>query len=218
VAGVRDEIRSECHPSTCLELYRYHANPCQSLVSLYNCSLNVRAQKHKSLQRSILAAAKRAPFKYKCQSDLLQAGSRGWGEHWDRYPQNKERVNRSALCSNCPLFPIPRHYSNTSELFTRYARFYAVSHWSRCYEILRPPLWSSGQSSSLQIQRSRFRFPALPHFLRSSGSVPLSLVGITEELLEWKSSGSGSRKPRLTAVGICCADHASPCIRKKSWH
>jgi hypothetical protein len=26
-------------------------------------------------------------------------------------------------------------------------------------------------------------------------------VRITEELLEWKSSGSGSRKPRLTAVG-----------------
>jgi hypothetical protein len=30
---------------------------------------------------------------------------------------------------------------------------------------------------------------------------PLRLVRITEELLEWKSSGSGSRKPRLTVVG-----------------
>jgi hypothetical protein len=28
---------------------------------------------------------------------------------------------------------------------------------------------------------------------------PLSLVRITEELVEWKSRGSGSRKPRLTA-------------------
>jgi hypothetical protein len=37
---------------------------------------------------------------------------------------------------------------------------------------------------------------------------PLSLVNITEELLEWKSSGSGSRKPRLTAVGIRCGDQA----------
>ena len=33
-----------------------------------------------------------------------------------------------------------------------------------------PPLWSSGQSFCLQIQRSRVRFPALPDFLSSSGS------------------------------------------------
>jgi hypothetical protein len=33
-----------------------------------------------------------------------------------------------------------------------------------------PPLWSSGQSSWLQIQKSRIRFPALPDFLRYSGS------------------------------------------------
>jgi hypothetical protein len=33
----------------------------------------------------------------------------------------------------------------------------------------RSPLWSSGQSFWLQIQRSHVRFPALPHFLRSSG-------------------------------------------------
>ena len=32
------------------------------------------------------------------------------------------------------------------------------------------PLWSSGQSLWLQIQRSRVRFPALPDFLSSSGS------------------------------------------------
>ena len=33
-----------------------------------------------------------------------------------------------------------------------------------------PPLWSSGQSFWLQIQRSRVRFPALPDFMSSSGS------------------------------------------------
>jgi hypothetical protein len=43
---------------------------------------------------------------------------------------------------------------------------------------------------------------------------PLDFVRITEELLEWKSSGSGSRNPRLTAVGIRCADHATPSIAK----
>jgi hypothetical protein len=46
---------------------------------------------------------------------------------------------------------------------------------------------------------------------------PLSLVNITEELFGWKSRGSDSRKPRLTTVGICCADHATPSIRK-SWN
>jgi hypothetical protein len=35
---------------------------------------------------------------------------------------------------------------------------------------IRQPLWSSGQTAWLQIQRSRVRFPALPEFLRSSGS------------------------------------------------
>jgi hypothetical protein len=32
-----------------------------------------------------------------------------------------------------------------------------------------PLLWSSGQSTWLQIQRSRVLFPALPDFLKSSG-------------------------------------------------
>jgi hypothetical protein len=46
---------------------------------------------------------------------------------------------------------------------------------------------------------------------------PLSLVRIIEELLEWKSSGSGLENRDLTAGGIRCADHATPSIRK-SWH
>jgi hypothetical protein len=57
-----------------------------------------------------------------------------------------------------------------------------------------PPLWSSRQSFWLQIQRSRVRFPALPDFLRSSGSGtrgPLSLVSTIEELLGRNISGFG---------------------------
>ena len=66
---------------------------------------------------------------------------------------------------------------------------YALHHYVRTYDsaISQPttranilqymfgniqysPLWSSGQSFWLQIQRSRVRFPALPDFLSSSGS------------------------------------------------
>jgi hypothetical protein len=43
--------------------------------------------------------------------------------------------------------------------------------WSKValQKFLKYGLWSSGQSSWLQIQRSRIRFPALPDF-QSSGS------------------------------------------------
>jgi hypothetical protein len=42
---------------------------------------------------------------------------------------------------------------------------------------------------------------------------PLSLVRIIEELLEWKSSGSGQEN-RINGRGICCTDHMTPSIRK----
>jgi hypothetical protein len=85
--------------------------------------------------------------------------------------------------------------------------------------LTRPPLCSSGQSSLPQIQRPRVRFPELPYFLEVVGLKrdPLSLVRITEELLEWKSSCSGSRKSTLTALRIRCPDHATPST-SKSWH
>jgi hypothetical protein len=39
-----------------------------------------------------------------------------------------------------------------------------------CDDMQGPPLWSRGQNSWLQIQRSWVPFPALPDVLRSSGS------------------------------------------------
>jgi hypothetical protein len=36
-------------------------------------------------------------------------------------------------------------------------------------KVKRPPLWYRGQSSWIQIQRSRVRFPVLPDFLIFSG-------------------------------------------------
>ena len=78
---------------------------------------------------------------------------------------------------------------------------------------IRPPLWSSGKSFWLQIQRSRVRSPALSYFLSSSGSG----TGCTQprevklrSYLNKKSSGSRFRKQRLTAVGTRCANHVTP--------
>jgi hypothetical protein len=57
----------------------------------------------------------------------------------------------------------------------------------------RPPLCSSGQSFWPPIQRSRVRFPALPDFLRSSGSGTGSIQPREDKwgATWWKSSGSG---------------------------
>jgi hypothetical protein len=57
----------------------------------------------------------------------------------------------------------------------------------------KPPLWSSGQSSWLQSQRSGFDSQSYQIFWEVVGleRVPLSLVSTIEELLGRKSSGSG---------------------------
>jgi hypothetical protein len=56
-----------------------------------------------------------------------------------------------------------------------------------------PPLWSSGQSSWLQIQRSEFDYRRDQSFWEvvSLERGQLSLVNTTEELLERKNGGSG---------------------------
>jgi hypothetical protein len=82
--------------------------------------------------------------------------------------------------------------------------------WYFCYFVIqlfilcRPPLWSSGQSFWLKIQRSEFDSRRYQIFWEVVGLErgPLSLVNTTEELLGRKSSGFdlesreyGRRKP-----------------------
>jgi hypothetical protein len=77
----------------------------------------------------------------------------------------------------------------------------------------RPPLWSSGQNSWLQIQRSGFHSRRYQIFweIASLERGLLSLVGTTEELLERKSSGycleireCGRRDPSRWPRGSLC--------------
>jgi hypothetical protein len=84
----------------------------------------------------------------------------------------------------------------------------------------RPPLWSSGRSSWLRIQRSRVRFRVVPDFLRSSGSGTGSTqprVRIIEELLEWKSSCFGQEN-QINNRGGSVALTTRHLLSAKSWH
>jgi len=65
------------------------------------------------------------------------------------------------------------HYvseTGSPSVFRQVARCtrWTISNIRRLYLYVGPPLWSSGQSFWLQIQRSRVRSPALPDFLSSS--------------------------------------------------
>jgi hypothetical protein len=74
---------------------------------------------------------------------------------------------------DCDTWLAPKSYR---QVYTPVMRLTFFMYFVRKYLFLFainercPPLWSSGQSFWLQIQRSRVRFPALPDFLRSSGS------------------------------------------------
>jgi hypothetical protein len=79
-----------------------------------------------------------------------------------------------------------------------------------------PPLWSSGQSSWLQI-----RSPGFDSWHYQKKKVvclersALSLVSTTEVLIDRKVAAT-IQKTENTAVGIRHADHVAPSIRK-SW-
>jgi hypothetical protein len=89
---------------------------------------------------------------------------------------------------------------------------------SRLLLNVRPPLWFSGQSSWLQIQRSGFDSRRYQIFLEAVGLErgPLSLVSTTEELLEIESSGSDLENRDYGRRGSATLTTGHPSIRK-SW-
>jgi hypothetical protein len=82
-----------------------------------------------------------------------------------------------------PFRPILGHHRPA----TNFPNFYSLSD-----HLKRPPLWSSRQSSCLQIQRSGFdsRRYQISWKVEGLERGPLSLVSTTEGILERKSSGS----------------------------
>jgi hypothetical protein len=77
-----------------------------------------------------------------------------------------------------------------------------------------PPLWSSGQSSWLQIRRPRFDSRHYQKKVVGLERCPLSLVSTTEELLDRKVAAP-VYKTENTDVEIRHADHVIPSIRKQ---
>jgi hypothetical protein len=124
---------------------------------------------------------------------------------------NDLRMNIDYLPERCKLTDI--YNGNTMFPVRREVIFMYVFGWSSCSEDLMyfwksennkryfrtlgtrsgPPLWSSGQSSWLQIQRSGFDCRRYQIFWEVVGLErgPLSLVSTVEKLLEDKSSSSG---------------------------
>jgi hypothetical protein len=95
-----------------------------------------------------------------------------------------------------------------------------VPEWKVIFRIeylhSRPPLWSSGHSSWLQIWRPGF--DSRHYQKKKVGGLergPLSLVSTTKELLD-RQVAAPVWKTENTAVGIRPADHVAPSIRK-SW-
>jgi hypothetical protein len=106
------------------------------------------------------------------------------------------QCNCRNMGSSCSAYET---YTNT--LWANWSFFSSLKQFVHVVCKEWPPLWSSGRSSWLQIQRSRVRFPPLPDLLRCSGS-ETGYVQPCEDnwgavSRKWRLR---SRKPRLTVT------------------
>jgi hypothetical protein len=121
-----------------------------------------------------------------------QGSVTGWPRHNDelRVPED---FHSSWLCEQLLAFEGWLYWVEQSEIF-----LHLVFRW--------PLLWSSGQISRLQMQRSQVRFPALPHLWEVVGLErrPVSLVSTIEELLGRNSSCSGLKSREYSCGDPFC--------------
>jgi hypothetical protein len=135
---------------------------------------------------------------------LIWQRSIKFGEIWSRNLFMSPDINNWTVCPNSDGIPhLDLHYTVNIVIHVIVFADYATKRgggtaltWQlrpqclfcRSDPNIGPSLWSSGQSSWLQIQRSWVRFPVLPYFwevVRLERG-PLSLVKIIEELFQRK--------------------------------
>jgi hypothetical protein len=123
--------------------------------------------------------------KYCSTTEILEDKTGGWiSTHTQHLPTWEMTTHLWTLETNI--------YYNLITNLIQFTQTIKKKRW--CLSIYSwPPLWSSGQSSWLQIQRPGFDFRRYHIFWEVVGleQGPLSPVSITEELLERKSSDSG---------------------------
>jgi hypothetical protein len=127
---------------------------------------------------------------------------------------------KAFLFSPFGLHALPVSFSLTLsfKLYLTKSLYYEAAHHA---VFSNPLLFHQCKSQIIQIRASLKNCAWQKHFVfifvMGITRGPLRHVSINKKLLEWKSSVSASRKRSLTAVGIRCADHSTPSIRK-SWH
>jgi hypothetical protein len=118
-----------------------------------------------------------------------------------------EKTKPAKLC-NWDNKYIPKPFSAEKYYYYYIALYYIILYERLCGLVVRVPGYRS-RSPGFDSRRNQI-FCEVVDVERG----PLNLVRINEELLEWKSSCSGSRKSILTAVGIRCADTQHPVSAK----
>jgi hypothetical protein len=118
------------------------------------------------------------------------------------------------ICMQVCMYVCMYMYAGMYVYVCAYVYMYVCMSWYDRVHVCAPPLWSSCQSSWLQIRRPGFDSR---HYQKKKvvglERGPLNLVSTTEELLDRKVAAP-VYKIENTVIGIRHADHVAPSIRK----